>query len=71
MEITAELLEGIESPEELQEIYLLLQEQERRRGIEDLYYFCKYILKYSDMQPKTHRPVCKFIQDKEKKRKHM
>lgn len=39
-------------------------ELERRRGLEDLYYFNKHILGYKDMEPKPHKRVCDYIEAK-------
>lgn len=64
-------LDHITSLEELQELHLAVMEQERRRGLEDLYFFNKYILNYKDMEPKTHKPLCMFLDYKSKKRKKM
>jgi phage terminase large subunit-like protein len=55
----------------LLELHYMILEEERRKGLEDLYYFDKYILGYKDMRPLTHKPVCMFASDKTKRKKHI
>lgn len=47
----------------------LLQEQKRRRGLEDLHFFCKEILGYTDLtEPgEFHGDFCRHIETKKKK----
>lgn len=58
------------SDDDLVELEALLLKEEAQKGLEDLFYFDKYILGYKDMADKTHRPVCKFL-DSPSKRKHL
>lgn len=51
------------SDADLDQLDDLLRAEEADRGLQDLYYFDKYILGYADMEPKTHKPICQFIQD--------
>jgi phage terminase large subunit-like protein len=55
---------------DLQETLQMIYEEEARKGLDDLYFFDKYILGYKDMAPKTHRPLCTFISSEDKKKKH-
>ncbi len=43
-------------------LYQALLEQKRRMGLSSLYYFAKYILKFSDMELQPHDELCTFIQ---------
>lgn len=60
----------VSETDELAELEALLQAEEADRGLRDLFYFDKYILGYKDMEPRTHRPVCEFLDDG-KPRKHL
>jgi phage terminase large subunit-like protein len=55
----------------LMELHHLLLEEEKRKGLEDLYYFDKHILGYKDMRPRTHKPVCIFSSDPNRRKKHI
>jgi predicted phage terminase large subunit-like protein len=66
--LTPDVLSNID---EIIELHYGLLEQERRRGLDDLYFFNKYILGYGDMKPRTHRPLCKMVEDKTKRKKHI
>jgi phage terminase large subunit-like protein len=57
--------------DELDDYEELAKILEAKRGLEDLYYFDKYILGYSDMSPRTHKPLCDFLEDDTKKKKHI
>jgi hypothetical protein len=39
----------------------LLREKKAQRGLQDLYFFCKFILGYEDIQPEPHLDMCNFI----------
>lgn len=54
-----------------EEARLLLNELDRRKGLEDHYYFSKFHLKYADCRPKPHQEVSKFLQDPSKKKKKL
>lgn len=53
----------------LQEVNELLLEQERRKGLDDLYYLNKYLLNYKDMSARSHKPVCRLLSEKGKRKK--
>jgi len=57
--------------DDIVELHYAVLEEERRRGLEDLYFFDKYILGYKDMKGATHKPLCLMVQDKTKKKKHI
>lgn len=38
-----------------------LRREKAQRGLDDLYFFCKYILGYRDMELQPHREMCDFI----------
>jgi phage terminase large subunit-like protein len=50
------------------QLYTLLQEQKRRRGLNDLHFLCKQILKYQDLTEEDgfHGDYCKHLQDESK-----
>ena len=58
------------SPTELVELEQLANGVEAERGLTDLFYLDKYILGYKDMEPRTHLPLCRFVSDKTKRKKH-
>ncbi len=64
-------LNEIDNREELEQLHYALLEEERRRGLDDLYFMCKHILGYKDMVDRTHKPVCDFLADKTRKKKHI
>jgi hypothetical protein len=41
----------------------------RQRSLDDLYFFSKYVLRYKDMTPSCHKPMCDFISIPSWKRK--
>lgn len=45
-----------------------LIKNEAAMGAQNLYYFCKYILGYQEIEEKPHRDLCQFLQTKEKDR---
>lgn len=57
--------------DDIEDVEQLLLEEEAERGLNDLYYFDKYILGYKDMSPRTHKPLCDFLEDATRKKKHI
>ncbi len=47
--------------EKQEQLILALRDKKARRGLEDLFYFSKYILGYEDMQVEPHLEMCNFI----------
>jgi len=45
------------------EFIYTLRKEKAQRGLQDLYFFCKYILGYKDMELQPHRDMCDFIQN--------
>lgn len=60
--------EQIESDRKRQ-LRLLLKEQKRRRGLEDLHFLCKEVLGYEDLTDKDgfHGDYCRHLEDESKK----
>lgn len=59
------------SEEDLEELHFLLVQEEAERGLKDLYFFDKHILGYKDMEPRTHRPLCDFVDNKTRRKKRI
>lgn len=56
---------------ELDELEALVKAEEAKKGLDDLYFFDKYILGYKDMEPKTHLPICHALDDRTRRKKHI
>lgn len=46
----------------------LLREEKARRGLQDLYFFCKFILGYDDVELEPHYEMCEFLNHPWKKK---
>lgn len=65
-------LSGVQSVGSSAELEVALDgntlEEFRQKARKSLYFFAKFVLGYKDMVPHVHRPLCKFLEDKSKRR---